>query len=51
MTPLLATLASSRQRSRAAPVRQVGGNRPVLKEFGAIVKDAPEPLLVDQLLR
>ena len=49
VTPLPATLASSRHRPVAA-LRQIGGDRPVLKELGAVVKDSSEPSLVDQLL-
>ena len=33
-----------------AALRQVLGDRPVLQELGAVVEDAPEPALVDELL-
>ena len=33
-----------------AALRQVGGDGPVLEEFGAVVEDPAEPALVDQLL-
>ena len=42
VTPLPATLASSRHRAFAA-LRQIAGNRPVLKEDSAVVKDAAQP--------
>ena len=49
VTPLPAASTSSRQRPVAA-LRQVRGDRPVLQELGAVVEDAAELALVDELL-
>ena len=49
MTPQPAAVDVEPPEARAA-LRQVGGDRPVLQEVGAVVEDPPEPALVDQLL-
>ena len=49
VTPLPATF-TSRRHSPGAALRQVLGDGPVLQELGAVMEDAPEPALVDQLL-